>query len=412
MSFRPASHSLHTKLTKEVRQAEGIFFTPAAIRARLLELVTTVGGVSAPTSVLEPSFGSGEFVFDLLERFPAAKIHGVELNRTAFLETAGVVGGLTGEIAARLVLTNTDFLKYSGPAGKMDLIVGNPPYFVTKQKDSRCMTGRGNVFVQFIYKCLTEHLREGGVLAFVLPTSFYNCCYYDPCRRYIAANTTVLAVEEVGAATVGDTDFYDTAQKTMLFVVRKAPPSTVGLGEPPYILTVAGSTYINPHATSLAAARAEAGATIASLGCAVKTGEVVWNEHKEKLVADPSGANTVLVLYSNNIKGGALQVGEPGKGKQQYIRNFECAAGPTTGPAILVSRGYGNTTYSLNFVLVPAGLRFYGENHVNVITGPAAGIERIAASLADARTGEFIRQFVGNGALSKTELESVLPIWG
>jgi hypothetical protein len=65
----------------------------------------------------------------------------------------------------------------------------------------------------------------------------------------------------------------------------------------------------------------------------------------------------------------------------------------------------------MNFVMVPAGMRFYGENHVNVITGPTAGIERIAASLADARSTEFIRWFVGNGALSKTELESVLPIW-
>ena len=405
MSFRPVSHSLHTKLTKEVRQAEGIFFTPAAIRARLFELLAAAGVSTGVTRVLEPSFGSGEFVFDLLERFPAAKIHGVELNRTAFLETAAVVSGLGSEIAGRLVLTNTDFLKYTGSAGTTDLIVGNPPYFVTKQKDVRCMTGRGNVFVQFIYKCLTEHLVEGGVLAFVLPTSFYNCCYYDPCRRYIAANTTILAVEEVEAA-----DFYDTAQKTMLFVLRRSAPASSPT-EPPFILTAAGSTYINPHAAALAAARAEAGTTIAGLGCAVKTGEVVWNQHKEKLTADPSGSNTVLVLYSNNIKGGALQVGDPGKGKQQYIRNFEHATGPTTGPAILVSRGYGNTTYSLNFVVVPAGMRFYGENHVNVITGPAAGIERIAASLADARSTEFILRFVGNGALSKTELESVLPIW-
>jgi hypothetical protein len=60
---------------------------------------------------------------------------------------------------------------------------------------------------------------------------------------------------------------------------------------------------------------------------------------------------------------------------------------------------------------VPAGMEFYGENHVNVVTGPAAAIERIAASLDDSRTTEFIEQFVGNGALSKTELECVLPVW-
>lgn len=404
MSFRPVSIALHDKLSKEVRQKEGIFFTPAGIRARLFEILTSVG-VTAPTTVLEPSFGSGEFLFDLVERYPAARISGVEINRTAFLDTAAAVADMGTAVTSRLILTNIDFLKYSGVL-RADLIVGNPPYFVTKQKDPRCMTGRGNVFVQFIYKCLTEHLAPGGILAFVLPRSFYNCCYYDPCRRFIAENMTVLAVEDVAA----DAGFYDTAQETMLFVVRQG--TVTGSGLNPYVLTVGDKTYINPHAAALAAAKAETGGTtIASLGCAVKTGEVVWNEHKEKLTADASGPNTVLVLYSNNIKGGVLQVGDPGKGKQQYIRDFPCAAGPTVGPAILVSRGYGNTAYNINFVVVPAGMRFYGENHVNVITGPAAAIEQIAASLGDERTAAFIEQFVGNGALSKTELESVLPVW-
>lgn len=404
MSFRPVSTALHDKLSKDVRQKEGIFFTPGGIRARLFEILTSVG-VTAPTTVLEPSFGSGEFLFDLVERYPAARISGVELNRTAFLDTAAAVAAAGSAVASRLVLTNTDFLKYSG-ALRADLIVGNPPYFVTKQKDPRCMTGRGNVFVQFIYKCLTEHLAPGGILAFVLPRSFYNCCYYDPCRHFIAEHMTVLAVEDV-TATAGS-EFYDTAQETMLFVVREGSSA----GPNPYVLTVGDKTYINPHAAALSAAKTETGgATIASLGCAVKTGEVVWNEHKEKLTADASGTNTVLVLYSNNIKGGVLQVGDPGKGKQQYIRDFPCAAGPTVGPAILVSRGYGNTAYKINFVVVPAGMRFYGENHVNVITGPAAAISQIAASLADERTGAFIQRFVGNGALSKTELETVLPIW-
>ncbi|NDE14520.1 hypothetical protein EBZ80_06270 [bacterium] len=399
MSFRTASLSLHTKLSKEVRQKEGIFFTPTAIRTRLFELLTAAG-VVAPTQVLEPSFGSGEFLFDLCERYPSAKIHGVELNRTAFLETIAAAAGNT-----QLALANTDFLTFTAPSLKADLIVGNPPYFVTKQKDPRCVTGRSNVFVLFLYKCLTVHLAPGGTLAFVLPTSFYNCCYYEPCRRYIAEHTTVLAVEEVSSE-----EFYDTAQKTMLLVVRNTPPPS---SPPPFVLRVADSTYINPHAAALTDAVASSdGATIATLGCSVKTGEVVWNQHKEKLTADPSGATTLPVLYSNNIKGGVLRIGDPGKGKQQYIRNFTCASGPTVGPAILVSRGYGNTTYNLNFVLVPAGMRFYGENHVNVITGPTAAIERIAASLANSRTADFIRSFVGNGALSKTELETVLPIWG
>jgi hypothetical protein len=399
MSFSQISTTLHAKLSKDVRQKEGIFFTPAAIRARLFELL---GEIDEPAHVLEPSFGSGEFLFDLASRFPTAKIHGVELNRTVFLDTATAIMNAGPALAGQFILTNTDFLAYPGSV-RANLIVGNPPYFVTKQKDPRCVTGRSNIFILFLYKCLTLHLAPGGILAFVLPKSLYNCCYYDPCRRYIAANTTILALEEVSSA-----DFHDTTQETMLLIVRNTPP--VSSVAAPYILTVGDKTYINPHAAELSAASAS-GTTIAALGCSVKTGEVVWNEHKEKLTSDPSGDNTVLVLYSNNIKGGVLQVGDPGKDKHQYIRDFPHAAGPSVGPAILVSRGYGNTTYKINFVVVPAGMRFYGENHVNVITGPATAISQIAASLADARTADFIRQFVGNGALSKTELETVLPIW-
>lgn len=77
-------------------------------------------------------------------------------------------------------------------------------------------------------------------------------------------------------------------------------------------------------------------------------------------------------------------------------------------------RGYGNA-FRLSYALVPETLTFYGENHINVITATTAearaAFPRIVASLADPRTADFLRMFVGNGALSKTELESVLPIF-
>jgi hypothetical protein len=58
---------------------------------------------------------------------------------------------------------------------------------------------------------------------------------------------------------------------------------------------------------------------------------------------------------------------------------------------------------------------YYAENHVNVIrpTTPEAVrvIEKVLASLKHAKTSQFIQYFVGNGALSKTEIENCLPIW-
>jgi hypothetical protein len=69
----------------------------------------------------------------------------------------------------------------------------------------------------------------------------------------------------------------------------------------------------------------------------------------------------------------------------------------------------------MSFARVPDGMTFYGENHVNVITPKTAAavdaLSRVLDSLADPRTQQFVAMYVGNGALSKTELETVLPIW-
>jgi hypothetical protein len=60
-------------------------------------------------------------------------------------------------------------------------------------------------------------------------------------------------------------------------------------------------------------------------------------------------------------------------------------------------------------------LEFYGENHINVIyplnEQAEKNIEQVEKSFQNKKTEEFIRYFVGNGALSKTELQTILPIF-
>jgi len=381
--FRPNSVDLHTKLSKEERQAQGIFFTPKQIRTRLFEVLEIYG--ARPTAIMEPSFGSGEFLYDASLKYPSAKLYGVELNAALFASVR----------LPTAILTNADFL--ACPANPVDLIIGNPPYFVTKAKDPACMTGRGNIYVQFVYKCLMNHLNPGGILAFVLPTSFYNCSYYQPCRDAIQKHATILHCETLSGG------FYETAQDTMLFVVRKTPSATH-----PYFLSLRGNALISPQYRELQTLVAGTD-TLESLGFQVKTGEIVWNEHK----ADLHDTEGTLLLYTGNIVGNAIVVkATMTAGKKQYIRTS--AKEPTKGPAILMARGYGNA-FHLSYAYVPEGTTFYGENHINVITtkteAARSAFPRILASLADPRTADFIRMFVGNGAFSKTELESVLPIF-
>jgi adenine-specific DNA-methyltransferase len=379
MSFRDGSIRLTTSLTKEEKQANGIFFTPKEARDEVFAILDSHS--VTPRSILEPSFGSGEFIEDLYSKYPAATITGVELNTTLF------------ESVHRPHLHNADFLTYSG---KHDLIVGNPPYFVIPKSEdtSKCQIGRPNIFVQFLYKAIDENLADNGYLAFVLPTSLFNCGYYEPMRRYLFQHTTIISVKNLSGS------YIDTAQNTFALVLQK------GKRNNDFFVTVSDHIYLTPFYREISTL-CKGSRSLAELGYSVKTGDVVWNQEKDKL-AD-SGT---LLIYSSNFSKGTLELGNLKAPKKQYITGFKRDA--LSGKTILINRGYGNTTYKLIPVIADYP-SYYAENHVNVIkpttARPLVTIEKVYASLCDLRTAEFIRHFVGNGALSKTEIETCLPIW-
>jgi hypothetical protein len=377
--FRDSSLHLTASLTKEEKKSQGIFFTPKDARDAVFAILAKHKVV--PRKILEPSCGSGEFLEDAYERYPSATITGVELNP---------------QLAASIQRPNIhamDFLTYSG---QHDLILGNPPYVVIPKsaETAKCQTNRPNLFVQFLYKAIHENLTRNGVLAFVLPTSLFNCAYYEPMRRYLLETTTILAAEFLGG------DYLDTDQKTFALVLRKKK------GRGSYLVRIQDNVYLTPYYRKLRALL-KGTSTLAGLGYEVKTGEVVWNQVKEKLADEGT-----LLIYSGNFSKGVLEFG-PLKGeKKQYIQGFGRA--PLSGKTILINRGYGNTAYTLNVVIADYP-EYYAENHVNVIRPQtpeaAARIDAVYASLRDERTALFIQYFVGNGALSKSEIETCLPIW-
>jgi type I restriction-modification system DNA methylase subunit len=171
--FSELTERIQRSLPKDTRKKQGIYFTPNDARTRLCSVLRELK--LNPTSILEPSFGTAEFLNDMKELYPDAELFGVEQNEEIFDQ-------VIDEIEYDADLMCMDFLEYE--ADPVELIIGNPPYFVTTLKNPNCMSGRGNIFILFLYKCLTEHLRDDGVLAFVLPTSLYNCAYYQKCRLH------------------------------------------------------------------------------------------------------------------------------------------------------------------------------------------------------------------------------------
>ena len=384
-SFSQNSIKMNKELSKDLRKAEGIFFTPRKARDLLFEKLKEFG--CNPTTILEPSFGSGEFLDDAKTIYPKAKLYGVEKNEKLFASYKN----------QEAELKQCDFLKYTTNNNqKMDLIIGNPPYFVTKDKNPKCMVGRPNIYIAFLYKCLEEHLQEDGFLGFVLPTSLFNCSYYEPMRKYIGKHCSILFVKEL------DVDYYETNQDTMLIIIKKTPDVTQK-----YIFNRNENIYIMPNYKELQELVKDT-KTLKELDFKVKTGDVVWNQEKEKL----SDEGTLLIYSSNIIKGELKLENIANKEKKQYIKNF--SKKPISQTTILINRGYGNAAYKLEYVLV-TDKTFYAENHVNmIIPNSKEATEKIPdvlKSLADGKTTRFIELFSGNGALSKTEIESVLPMY-
>lgn len=385
-SFRQNSLEMNKKIKRETRKANGIFFTPKKARDLVFDVLNKCG--VNPEYILEPSFGSGEFLSDMKLRYPLSKITGVELNETLYKSFKPL---------ENIELVHQDFLTYTS-SKLFDLIIGNPPYFLIKEKNSNCMVGRPNIYVAFLYKCLEQHLKENGYLAFVLPTSLFNCSYYEPMRKYIYKNCTIKYVKEL------DVKYYQTEQDTMLLVLqKKIDPSHR------FIFERSGNIYISPQSEELTELVKNT-KTLDELGFDVKTGEVVWNQEKDKLVEEGG----VPLIYNTNITNCELTLNnlkDTKKEKKQYIKGFHKK--PISQPAILVNRGYGNV-FAFNFVYVN-NMTFFAENHINMILARTKEAEamfpQIVESLKNSLTKKFVECFVGNGAISASELHKILPIF-
>ena len=101
--------------------------------------------------------------------------------------------------------------------------------------------------------------------------------------------------------------------------------------------------------------------------------------------------------------------------KSQYI-NLD----GSTDPVLVVNRGNGNSNYTFKYAVIDDLKHPYlVENHLNIIYS-VNGIEKnelislykkVIKSFKQEKTKEFIQLFFGNNGLSKTELETILPIY-
>ena len=444
--FSPLSQKLTSSLTKDEKKDGGIFFTPPSC---IQWIMTLLRGVSLSThspfaSILEPSCGSGEFISALMREYPSANITGIELHPVIYEGVSKHFAALGG--GGKVQIQHGDFLKYRTATGTAppDLIIGNPPYFVMKKEDVEAeyysfFDGRPNIFILFIIKS-AQILSAGGVLCFVLPSSFMNSQYYDKARKYIVRHFEILHMVNCGGGDDGDDGgdggYLDTQQGTFILILRKS--GGAGVFEKPGVFEYAGVESL--ACASGAGVFEYAGATIFTdnlprltslyagstslheLGFKVSIGTVVWNQCKSILTND---ATKPRLVYNTNV--------ETGRFEHKTYKNGEKKAfidkpGIRT-PMIVVNRGYGVGKYKFYYCLLTpdavsssSSAGYLIENHLICIThndsstndvpSSLAAFHRVMKSFKDPRTQEFISCYCGNNAISSTELHLMLPIYG
>jgi len=392
-------------LTKQEKKEYGIFITPKSIISSLFSTLIThlENNIDNIKRILEPSCGTCEIINYCDQLLNEIEIDGIELNNNIY----GLIKDLT--FKNKVNILNIDFIKYKTEKS-YDLIIGNPPYFVCKKNDipvkyQEYINGRPNIFGIFILHSLSL-LKPGGMLALIIPNSFLNSLYYSNIRNYIKQTCTIVKIDDYSSLN----DFIDTDQATFGLVLQKNIVQQIPV-ECNYSMLFNGNYIFTNDSTRLKEIF-ENSTTIAKMGLAVRTGQIVWNQVKDELTDNEE--DTILIYNSNISKDNKFEIKDfKNEEKKQYINRDG-----RIDPVLVVNRGNGNSDYKLNYAIIKTG-PFLIENHLNEIYSPKKMKQhdllelygKIIKSFENPKTKKFIEIFLGNNSLSKTELETIFPIY-
>ena len=403
--FSELTLNITKSFTKNEKKEYGIFITPNSIISSLFSTINDYlnNNLSEIKKILEPSCGTCEMVKYCDNLFDDVTIDCIELNDKIYEAIKDL------NFKNKVHIYHDNFMNYT--KNGYDLIIGNPPYFVCKKSDipdeyKDYIHGRPNIFGIFILHSLSL-LKPGGILGLIVPNSFLNSLYYSKIRNYIKETCTIIKIDDYSSLN----DFIDTDQSTFGLVIKKNIEITDAFNECNYSMLF-NDNYIFTNNSSKLREIFENSTTIEKMGLRVRTGQIVWNEVKDELTDDEE---STLLIYNTNIsKDNKLEIKKfKNDEKKQYINRDG-----RIDPVLVVNRGNGNSNYKLNYAIIKTG-PFLIENHLNEIYSPKKMksndllkiYDKIINSFENPKTKKFIEIFLGNNSLSKTELETIFPIY-
>lgn len=367
------------------RKKMGQYFTSSSIKKKLFEILP----LKDDAIIAEPSAGTGEFISSIQEvsNNPTIDAWEVDKNLCDVLKKNFNIRNLYCEDT----LTSTVIDTY-------DYVIGNPPYFeYTPTKEVRelysdVISGRVNIYSLFIKRSI-EMAKNGGYVALVVPQSMLNGSYFKNIRGYIMKTCSIENI-----TLLGEKDFDGVQHPTMILVLKKGTPNKN------YTFERNGIVIFSNQWERLEKV-CKNSTTLYDLGFRVKTGNVVWNQHKEKLVEEKN-EDSVLLVWSHNISKDCkfmLSTKKP-----QYVMWNE----PETKKTIIVNRITGAGKNAKIRACIMDG-EYVCENHINVIYGNSdiISIDDLLEHINNEKALSVMQEITGNTQISKTELERLFPIW-
>ncbi|OLD08994.1 MAG: hypothetical protein AUI19_02650 [Myxococcales bacterium 13_1_40CM_2_68_15] len=181
------------------RRDAGLYYTPAHLAARVVEIALREGGIAAGR-VLDPCAGAGAFLV-AAARAGLRDLHGFDLDPEA-LRVARQALRLCG---AKARLRRADALRVA-PRQRADLLISNPPYGHVKEPGERAFLlrefpalrgGEIDRYAAFLLRAL-QLVRPGGAAALLVPDTWMFLARGGALREAVLAQAEVAAIVDLG----------------------------------------------------------------------------------------------------------------------------------------------------------------------------------------------------------------------
>lgn len=223
----------------ESRKEKGQYMTPERIVVMILDDIGYTGDEVLTKKIMEPSFGDGAFLSEIVKRIIKEgrkqslleeeisgiiqnNVFGIEKDEKIYKKAIGRLNGILEEYKIPKIewknLINGDTLaECEKHKEKYDYIVGNPPFvrihniperYRDVVKSFQFSDGMADLYVIF-YEIGINMLGENGRLGFISPNTFIRNASQQRFRDFLIKNKYISAIYDFGASKIfPDTDTY------------------------------------------------------------------------------------------------------------------------------------------------------------------------------------------------------------